>query len=101
MYYRARSVLLKNVELLRLGYRIRRARKIAGYSQKGFAAKCGLNRSYLGAVERGESNATFTVLCAISAGLTCDLAALTTGIPHLASKIGSIKNFVSRDGEIG
>ena len=64
--YGIRIVLLKNIELLKLGYRIRGARKVLGYSQKVFAAKCGLDRSYLGAVERGERNITsvFFVLSA-------------------------------------
>ena len=41
--YGVRIVLLKNIELLKLGYRIRGARKVLGYSQKVFAAKCGLD----------------------------------------------------------
>ena len=77
-----RIVPLKNVELLKLGYRIRGARKVLGYTQKIFAAKCGLDRSYLGAVERGERNVTFGVLCAICVGLGCDIAAITKCIPH-------------------
>ena len=77
-----RIVPLKNVELLKLGYRIHGARKVLGYTQKIFAAKCGLNRSYLGAVERGERNVTFGVLCAICVGLGCDIAAITKCIPH-------------------
>jgi len=63
-----RIVLLKNIELLKLGYRIRGARKVLGYSQKVFAAKCGLDRSCLGGVERGERNITFGILCAICDG---------------------------------
>ena len=77
-----RIVPLKNIELLKLGYRIRGARKVLGYSQKVFAAKCGLDRSYLGGVERGERNVTFGVLCAICLGLECDIAAITKCIPH-------------------
>ena len=77
-----RIVPLKNIELLKLGYRIRGARKVLGYSQKVFAVKCGLDRSYLGGVERGERNVTFAVLCAICAGLECDIAAITKCIPH-------------------
>jgi uncharacterized protein len=84
-----RNVPFKNVELLRLGYRIRGARKSLGYNQKIFAAKCGLDRRYLGGVERGERNITFSVLCTICTNLTCDLAALTKGIPHLPSKTDS------------
>ena len=80
---------LKNVELLRLGYRIRGARKVLGYGQKGFAVKCGLGWSYLGEVERGERNITFGILCAICLGLECDIATITKGIPHLAAAVFS------------
>jgi len=72
----------QNIELLKLGYRIRKARKALSYSQKVFAAKCGLDRSYLGGVERGERNVTFGVLCAICVGLDCDIAAITKCIPR-------------------
>jgi transcriptional regulator with XRE-family HTH domain len=74
---------LKNVELVKLGGRIRYARKLLGFSQNGFATKCGLDRSYLGGVERGDRNVTFGVLCTICDGLTCDIATITRGIPHL------------------
>ena len=72
------------VELLRLGSRIRIARTALGYNQRGFAAACGLDRTYLGGVERGERNVTFSVLCMICVTLGCDVAALTGGIPELA-----------------
>jgi transcriptional regulator with XRE-family HTH domain len=72
------------VELLRLGSRIRIARTALGYNQRGFAAACGLNRTYFGGVERGERNVTFSVLCMICVTLGCDVAALTEGIPELA-----------------
>jgi transcriptional regulator with XRE-family HTH domain len=71
------------IEVLTLGRRIRVARKLLGFSQKDFAARCGLDRSYLGGVERGERNVTFGILCAICAGLTCDIAAVTKDIPHV------------------
>ena len=44
---------------------------------------CGLDSSYLGGVERGNRNVTFGILCTICYGLTCDIAAVTKGIPHL------------------
>ena len=56
---------LKNVELLRLG----RARKLLGFSQKAFATKSGLDRSYLGGMERGDLNINCGVLCDIYEGL--------------------------------
>ena len=74
---------VKKIELARLGRRIRRSRKFLGLSQEGFAIRCGLDRSYLGGVERGVRNITFGVLCTICEGLTCDIAAVTKGIPLL------------------
>ena len=40
----------------RLGRAVRRLRKQAGYSQESFADECRLHRTYMGAVERGETN---------------------------------------------
>jgi transcriptional regulator with XRE-family HTH domain len=90
-----RIVQFKNVELSTLGQRIRRARKLLGFSQKDFSMKCGLDRSYLGGVERGDRNVTFGVLCTICDGLTCDIAAVTKGIPHLKS---SDENVARKEG---
>jgi len=71
-----------NVELLKLGWRIRVSRKKLGWSQKDFSSLCGLDRSYFGGVERGERNLTFSSLCQICTGLNCDIAAVTDGIPR-------------------
>ena len=40
----------------RLGRAIRRLRKASDYSQESFADRCRLHRTYMGAVERGETN---------------------------------------------
>ena len=61
-----RKVTVTNVELLKLGLRIRASRKVLGWTQKRFSRKCGLDRSYFGGVERGKRNMTFSVLCQIS-----------------------------------
>jgi len=46
-----------------LGNRIRAQRKSIGPTQEALALVAGVDRSYYGAVERGERNVTFTVLC--------------------------------------
>ncbi len=76
------NMAITNVELLKLGLRIKASRKVLGRNQKEFSKHCGLDRSYFGGVERGERNLTFSSLCQICAGLNCDIAAVTKGIPH-------------------
>ena len=71
--------------LKRLGERIREARKSLGWTQEALADYAGIDRSYIGGVERGERNLTFNVLCEICRALGCDLAALTQGIPEARS----------------
>lgn len=42
--------------LLAFGQAVREARKAQGYTQEDFADRCGIDRSYMGSVERGERN---------------------------------------------
>lgn len=68
--------------LQELGNRIREKRKALGWTQEDLADNAGIDRSYIGGVERGERNLTFNVLCQISEALRCDVATLTKGIPE-------------------
>lgn len=68
--------------LLELGSRIRMRRKHIGLTQEQLALKADVDRSYFGAVERGERNITFTVLCKLCVALQCDVALLTVGLPY-------------------
>lgn len=66
-----------------LGNRIRQRRKALGWTQEDLADKAAIDRSYIGGVERGERNITFTMLCQICLALGCDVAALTQGLPDV------------------
>lgn len=56
-------------ELKRFGARIRELRVAAGLSQENLASRCGLHRTYLGGVERGERNVGLLNIHAIAKAL--------------------------------
>jgi transcriptional regulator with XRE-family HTH domain len=65
-----------------LGKRIRERRRARGWTQEDLASKADIDRSYIGGVERGERNLTFTILCDICSALECDVASLTKDLPE-------------------
>lgn len=74
---------METEDLGTLGIRIRERRKTLGLTQEELASKADIDRSYIGGVERGERNVTFTTLCTICIALECDVATLTRGLPEL------------------
>lgn len=58
------------------GAAIRAIRKEQGISQEAFALKCGIDRSYFGAVERGERNVALTNILKIADALQVRTAEL-------------------------
>ena len=55
--------------LQKFGSRVRALRKAAGYSQEDFALEIGLDRTYMGGVERGERNLALLNIRKIARGL--------------------------------
>ncbi|RYE37551.1 MAG: XRE family transcriptional regulator [Hyphomicrobiales bacterium] len=43
-------------ELVQFGAAVREQRKARGYSQEAFGDACGIDRSYMGGIERGQHN---------------------------------------------
>lgn len=58
------------------GDAVRRARTAAGLTQEELADRAGLDRSYIGGVERGDRNPTLSVIEKIAEGLGITLAEL-------------------------
>lgn len=60
---------MRDPKLQAFGQRVRELRKERGYSQEQFADLAGLDRSYMGHIERGEKNITLLKIYQISDAL--------------------------------
>ena len=60
----------------KLANEIRRRREVLGLSQEKFADSCGIHRTYIGAIERGERNITIGTLQKIADALECEITEL-------------------------
>ncbi len=65
-----------NLLLRALGTRIRELRTEQGFSQEAFADKCGVHRTFMGTVERGESNLSFQNIAKVATTLGVPLSKL-------------------------
>lgn len=69
----------KNLRARRsLGAAIKRIRAQKGLSQEALASACGLHRTYVGGIERGERNVSIDNIERISIALECSVAELLT-----------------------
>ena len=59
-----------------VGLRIRRLREAGNLTQAELGERCGLHRTFIGSVERGERNVAILNLLAIAQGLRIPFAAL-------------------------
>lgn len=73
-----------NRNLVKLGLQIRNLRKLKGFSQENFAAEVGLDRSYMGGVERGERNIAAKNLIKIAKALNVEIGELFPAINELS-----------------
>lgn len=59
-----------------LARKLRSLRLVRGWSQEKMAEKCGLHRTYVGAIERGERNVTLETLSVLAQALGVPAAEL-------------------------
>ena len=62
------------------GLRVRELRRAEGLSQEAFADQCGLDRTYIGGIERGERNVSLRNIAVIANSLGITLAELMQGV---------------------
>jgi transcriptional regulator with XRE-family HTH domain len=76
------SIRLMGVDdrLRRLGQRIRELRSQKGWSQEAFADVCHVHRTYMGHLERGEKNVSFSSLTRLAESLDITLSQLLAGV---------------------
>jgi len=73
----------KHPALVKIGNRIRELRKAKGFSQEGFAYEIGLDRTYMGSVERGERNIAAINLIRIAKTLKVEVGELFPSVRGL------------------
>lgn len=72
---------MKNMRLAAFGRAVREFRKAQGLSQEAFADKAGIDRSYMGHIERGEKNITLSKIYEIADALNVTVSELFQSIP--------------------
>jgi transcriptional regulator with XRE-family HTH domain len=66
--------------LKRFGQRVRELRKAKGWSQEAFAARCELDRTYVGGIERGERNVALRNIQVLAEALDITISELMEGL---------------------
>jgi transcriptional regulator with XRE-family HTH domain len=66
--------------LVRFGRRVRELRQARGLSQEAFADECGLDRTYLSGIERGQRNVSLRNIELIAQALKIAVSELTKGV---------------------
>ena len=62
------------------GLRVRELRRAQGLSQEAFADRCGLDRTYIGGIERGERNVSLKNIDVIAKSLGISISELMQGV---------------------
>ena len=59
----------KDIENIKFGAHVAQLRRERGISQEILAFKCGINRTYIGEIERGEKSPSVVIIAKIAKGL--------------------------------
>lgn len=70
----------RDAVLRKFGFRVRELRTALGFSQEQFALECGLDRTYVGGIERGERNIGLLNIALIARTLRTTMSDLLRGV---------------------
>lgn len=73
----------KHPALIKIGRKIRELRKAKGFSQESFADEAGLDRTYMGGIERGERNIAIINIIRIAKALKVEPGELFPTVRNL------------------
>jgi transcriptional regulator with XRE-family HTH domain len=79
------------------GQRVRQLRLRKGYSQEAFADHCGVHRTFMGTIERGETNLSLQNLARVAAGLGITMSKLLSGIEREAGRLAEQRPAANKD----
>ncbi len=82
-----RSVLKKS-----LGDLVRNRRIEIGLSQENLGFECGLHRTYIGSIERGETNLSLENMAVLAIALRCEIVDLIPNLKVIRSNSSSKKS---------
>ena len=66
----------KHPALIKIGHKIRELRKAKGFSQESFADEVGIDRTYMGGIERGERNIAALNIIRVAKALKIEIGEL-------------------------
>lgn len=75
----------------RVAWNLRRIRVERGFSQESLAVDAGVDRTYVGGIERQEFNPTIDLLDRLAAALSVDLSDLTAPLAPDAKELKPLK----------
>lgn len=75
-----------------LGQRIKQLRTERGWSQEEFAEICGVHRTYMGHIERGEKNLSFGSMVRVANALRVSLSELFKGLENGKLSLPGVTN---------
>ena len=70
----------ENINALTVGFNLRKFRERMGISQEELADRCGLHRTYVGSVERGERNISLDNIVRLANALNISPGQLLEGL---------------------